>query len=65
MSLNIPPAALEALVNAGVVLIEHLPELIAAIQSHDALDATKKAELVAKVEAARAKVNSVTPQSDL
>lgn len=46
-------------IEALVVLFENAPGIIDAIQNHDALTDEKKAELIARVEAARAKVNAV------
>lgn len=52
----------EAIIRAVIVLIESAPEIVAAIKEHPDLDEATKAELVAKVEAARAKVNAVVLQ---
>lgn len=57
--MNVPVAVVQAL----VVLIEAVPEIIEAIKSHPELNDQTKAELIARVEAARAKVNAVQPPS--
>jgi hypothetical protein len=45
-----------------VVLLESLPEIIEAIKGHPDLTDEAKAELVARVETARSRVNAVKIQ---
>lgn len=55
---QIPVAVIQAL----IVLVEAVPDIIAVIKSHPELNDQTKADLIARVEQARANVNAVNPQ---